>query len=135
MKNIPKKIYLQTGHENPIIDFNHLSLGDITWSKDKINDTDIEYDLSSGKQEREDKTSPQWVKSSDRNPDKYDEYVVLIKGIKDIARYYPKKKQWCALARPFSSPLADNIFREVVKPSHWLEITSYPNSNKLSNNV
>jgi hypothetical protein len=57
MKNIPKKIYLQTGHKNPIIDFNHLSLGDITWSRDRINDTDIEYDLSIKNQEREDKAS------------------------------------------------------------------------------
>jgi hypothetical protein len=53
MKNIPKKIYIQTGHKNPVIDFNHLSPGDITWSRDRINDIDIEYDLSSVKQGHE----------------------------------------------------------------------------------
>lgn len=46
MKNIPQKIYLQTGHKNQVTDFNMLSLDDITWSSTRENDTDIEYDLS-----------------------------------------------------------------------------------------
>lgn len=45
MKNIPSKIYLQTGHENPVADFNMLDLESITWSADRINDTDIEFAL------------------------------------------------------------------------------------------
>jgi len=46
MKNIPQKIYLQTGHKNPVTDFKMLSTDDITWSSTRENDTDIEYDLS-----------------------------------------------------------------------------------------
>jgi len=46
MKNIPQKIYLQTGHKNPVTDFKMLSLDDVTWSSTRENDTDIEYDLS-----------------------------------------------------------------------------------------
>lgn len=47
MKNIPKKIYLQIGDECPDdIDFNDLSLGDITWSIDRVYDSDICYVLS-----------------------------------------------------------------------------------------
>ena len=46
MKNIPQKIYLQTGHKNQVIDFKMLSTDDITWSSTRENDTDIEYDLS-----------------------------------------------------------------------------------------
>lgn len=44
MKNIPKKIYLQIGEDNGIIDdFNKLS--EVTWCEDKINDNDLEYIL------------------------------------------------------------------------------------------
>ena len=42
MKNLPKKIYLQS--EEPIDDFNELS--EVTWCADKINENDIEYTLS-----------------------------------------------------------------------------------------
>lgn len=46
MKNIPEKIYLQTGLEglDPDIDFNNLS--GVTWCIDKLGLNDIEYVLS-----------------------------------------------------------------------------------------
>lgn len=42
MKNIPEKIYLQTGNECPN-DCDFEELGEVTWNKDKIYDKDIEY--------------------------------------------------------------------------------------------
>ena len=52
MKNIPTKIYLQINGDcdatidKSINDFNELFKGAITWSEERINDTDIEYKLS-----------------------------------------------------------------------------------------
>ena len=45
MKNLPKKIYLQVDldNENPE-DFNELLC--VTWCDERINDSDIEYELS-----------------------------------------------------------------------------------------
>ncbi len=43
MKNIPDKIYLQIGADCDADDFNELSLEDIDWCADQINDNDIEY--------------------------------------------------------------------------------------------
>ena len=51
MKNVPKIIYLQVDPENEDPDnFNDLS--EVTWCKDKINDTDIEYCLSGGSEHK-----------------------------------------------------------------------------------
>jgi len=51
MKNIPEKIYLQTGLNEDEIkdsDFNDLTKSEIvSWCEDRIFDTDIEYTLSS----------------------------------------------------------------------------------------
>ena len=45
MKNIPRKIYLQIDPENEKPkDFKDLV--EVTWCQDKINDTDIEYELA-----------------------------------------------------------------------------------------
>lgn len=44
MKNKPKRIYLQVGEDNGDEDFNGLS--EVTWSKDRVYDSDIEYVLS-----------------------------------------------------------------------------------------
>lgn len=45
MKNIPKKIYLQVG-DNSGNDFGKLH--GVSWCEDRINDSDIEYELSLG---------------------------------------------------------------------------------------
>jgi len=50
MENIPNKIYLQIGEDanitidNSVNDFNDLYIGAITWSDERINDNDIEYE-------------------------------------------------------------------------------------------
>ena len=41
-KNIPNKIYLNVGDE-PFEDFNELSIEDITWCPDSVDEYDIEY--------------------------------------------------------------------------------------------
>lgn len=50
MKNIPKKIYLQIMGADPstvgVDDFNDLLISQITWCSERINKSDIEYDLS-----------------------------------------------------------------------------------------
>ena len=48
MKNIPKRIFLNVGDlEDSNIDF--AELHDVTWSAERINDTDIEYILKPSK--------------------------------------------------------------------------------------
>jgi len=44
MENAPKRIYLQVGEDNEDKDFNDLC--EVTWSIDRVYDSDIEYVLS-----------------------------------------------------------------------------------------
>ena len=41
MKNTPNKIFLNTGTEEKDLDFNILS--EVTWSKDRVFDSDLEF--------------------------------------------------------------------------------------------
>ena len=50
MRNIPKKIYLQIDDgdatlDSSVDDFEDLFIGAVSWCADRINDTDIEYEL------------------------------------------------------------------------------------------
>jgi hypothetical protein len=48
LENIPEKIYLQVTEEDIELsenDFNNFDTECVTWCKDRINDTDIEYQL------------------------------------------------------------------------------------------
>lgn len=44
MKNAPNKIYLQVGEGNEVEDFNDLC--EVTWSINRVYDSDLEYVLS-----------------------------------------------------------------------------------------
>lgn len=43
IKNLPEKIYLNLGVKDIGEDIDFKELSEVTWSQDKINDTDIEY--------------------------------------------------------------------------------------------
>ncbi len=48
MKNVPKKIYLQTGIDDDMEeDFNNLR--EVTWCKDRVNKSDICYVMKNNK--------------------------------------------------------------------------------------
>lgn len=64
MKNIPEQIYLQIGDiENS--DFNELS--EVTWCKDKVHNTDIEYVR---------KKSP-WISVKEQLPDENENIIIM----------------------------------------------------------
>lgn len=45
MKNIPKTIFLQVGETDKDTDFKNLA-DDVTWNYERVDDTDIEYELT-----------------------------------------------------------------------------------------
>jgi len=49
MKNLPKHIYLNfgdlSGENVKDLDFNDLIIGGVTWSEDRINESDVKYEL------------------------------------------------------------------------------------------
>lgn len=104
MKNLPERIYLNLG-DGCFDDADFRDLSEVTWSEEKVNDTDVEYVRKS-----------QWTSVDERLPE--DDRLVLVRlnfnfGCSgyDIARY---NKYWrCQLA----SRCGDG-----ATISHWCEI-------------
>jgi len=83
IKNLPEKIYLQIGDDEPLEDWNDLPTGaEITWCVDKIFDNDIVYTLDKRRLKKEKKMNryPDILRGFPAEPD--------IKMINDLCEDY-----------------------------------------------
>lgn len=113
MKNIPEQIYLQIGDiENS--DFNELS--EVTWCKDKVHNTDIEYVRKKSPWINVEEKHPPY--EEDKEPSKRTRYLVrVISGSAE-----PKVSYTLAW---LTSRYHFNVEMDWVKATHWMPIPKF----------
>lgn len=99
MKNLPKKIYLNLG-DGCFDDADFRDISEVTWSEEKVNDTDVEYVRKS-----------QWISVDERLPED-DETVLTYSSYGYVLAYYSEQdRMWFAYGN-----YGD------INPTHWLPI-------------
>lgn len=116
MKNLPERIYLNLGDGVPEnVDFRDLE--EVTWSEEKVNDTDVEYVRKS-----------QWISVDERLPNEDKEVLCRMKSNGAVVSGFIFKNEK-GIPQVATSP--DFHFEDYggYEPTHWMPIPSLSDTN------